>query len=73
MLPGLIAVPITRRIRSIPTEVFLDRSDGLPFECVVSVDNIQVVRKAHLVRRVSSLSPERLVQVCDALRFAVNC
>ena len=33
-LTQLIAVPITRTIRGIPTEVPLDRSDGMAVECV---------------------------------------
>jgi len=36
---ALIAVPITRTMRGIPTEVPLDRSDGMAVECVVTVDN----------------------------------
>ncbi|MGP0103409.1 MAG: type II toxin-antitoxin system PemK/MazF family toxin [Solirubrobacteraceae bacterium] len=72
-LTKLIAVPATRTIRSLQSEVALDREDGMPGACVLSTDNIAVVRKALLTRRITELSPERMTEVCRALDKATVC
>lgn len=38
-LHALLAVPATRTLRGIPTEVPLDHGDGMPQECALSLDN----------------------------------
>ncbi len=73
VLDRVIAVPLTRTIRNIPTEVRLERQDGLPHECAASLDNIGVVPTSHLTRRICTLNPDRLAQVCEALAIAVDC
>lgn len=73
VLDRVIAVPLTRTIRNIPTEVRLDRDDGLPTECAASLDNIRVVPTRGLTERVCTLTPDRLAQVCTALAIAVDC
>ena len=73
VLDRVIAVPLTRTIRGIPTEVRLDCHDGVPEECAVSLDNLGVVPKGHLTERICTLSPDRLAQVCTALSLAVDC
>jgi mRNA interferase MazF len=69
----LLAVPATRTRRGIPTEVDLDESDGMPQPCVLTLDNIRQVRPAYLTGRITSLGPERMRNVCDALHAAVGC
>ncbi len=44
LLNQVLAVPATRAIRGIPTEVPLDRGDGMPEECALSLDNVTLVR-----------------------------
>lgn len=73
VLHNLLAAPITRTIRSIPTEVRLGVDDGMPSECAASFDNLRVVPKAYLVDRVCALDPIRMVGTCRALRAAVDC
>lgn len=73
VLTSVIAAPLTRTIRHIPTEVALGPDDGLGSECVASFDNLRVVPKANLVERVCALSFGRLVEACAALRAAVDC
>lgn len=72
-LNQIIAAPVTRVIRSIPTEVDLDTDDGLSAECVVTLDNLVSVRTAFLTERITMLSPGRMSQICRALRAAVAC
>lgn len=73
VLHSVIAAPVTRTIRDIPTELRLGTSDGMPTECVASFDNLRVVPKAYLVERQCALDPVRLVEACEALRAAVDC
>ena len=45
LLNQVFAAPATRTIRGIPSEVHLDGTDGMPVECVLTLDNLRVVRK----------------------------
>jgi mRNA interferase MazF len=73
VLNQVLAVPATRTIRGIPTEVRLDESDGMPDECVLTLDNLRVVRKSMLAEYLTTLNPARLREVCAALAFATAC
>ncbi len=68
-----LVAPLTTRVRGLPTEVALDRVDGVPRPCVVSLDNVQPLARALLVERITSLGPERMPEVCAALAAAVEC
>jgi mRNA interferase MazF len=73
VLHNVLAAPVTRTIRNIPTELRLGPADGMPEDCVVSFDNVRVVPKAYLVQRQCSLDQLRLIEACQALRTAVDC
>ncbi len=73
VLHSVLAAPVTRTVRHIPTELSLGPDDGMPTECAASFDNLRVVPKAYLVERLCSLEPIRLVEACRALRAAVDC
>lgn len=73
VLHSVLAVPATRTARGIPTEVALDATDRMPADCVVTLDNVTVVRKRHLTTYITTLSPTRMAEVCAALSFAVAC
>lgn len=73
VLKTVIAAPITRTIRGIPTELRLGPEDGMPTECAASLDNLRVISKSHLVGRECILSPARMLEACGALRIAVDC
>ena len=73
VLNNVLAAPVTRTVRNIPTEVSLGPDDGMPAECAATFDNLRVVPKASLVDRISALEPTRLVLACTALRTAVDC
>ncbi len=64
--------PVTTRMRRIPTEVGLGRSEGLPRRCVASLDTITTVPKRMLARRITALPPPKLVAIDRALRFALG-
>jgi mRNA interferase MazF len=73
MLDRVLAVPATRTIRSIPTELLLDEDDGMPERCALSFDNITTMPKGLLTARITKLPVEKLDEVCRALRAATAC
>ncbi|MHB8512822.1 MAG: type II toxin-antitoxin system PemK/MazF family toxin [Actinomycetota bacterium] len=73
LLKQLIVAPATRTIRGIPSEVQLTRNDGMPEECALSADNLQIVHKSLLKSRITTLSPTRMEELCEALHFSLGC
>jgi len=73
VLNAVLAVPATRTIREIPTEVVLDTGDGMPEECALSLDNLTLVPKELFRARITRLSVERMSDVCRALALASGC
>jgi mRNA interferase MazF len=73
LLRAVLVAPATRTRRGIPTEVPLDEDDGMPIACVLSIDNLRVVPKPLLTRRITRLAFERMAEVCQALRIATGC
>jgi mRNA interferase MazF len=73
VLSTLLVAPVTRTIRGIPTEVSLGMDEGLPTECVAAFDATTVFPRAMLVRRVGSVAPTRLHELCDALAAVTDC
>ncbi|HEX9710969.1 MAG TPA: type II toxin-antitoxin system PemK/MazF family toxin [Actinomycetota bacterium] len=73
VLSQVLAVPATRTVRGIPTEVSLDASDGIPAECVLSLDNITTIRRALCTERITALTKEKMNEVCRALSVAAAC
>ena len=73
VLHRVVAAPLTRTIRSIPTEVALGPTDGLPVECAASFDNLTTVPRSHLVECITRLPHHVMAEVCAALRAATAC
>jgi mRNA interferase MazF len=73
VLMSVLAAPITRTVRGLPTELQLGPDDGMPSECAATFDNLRVVPKAYLIERLCTLPPLRLIEACGALRAAVEC
>lgn len=75
VIPHLNAVtvaPVTRTIRSIPTEVRLGTEEGLKTESVANLDALQTVAKSRVGKLVGSLSPSRRREVRNAVLFALE-
>jgi len=72
-LAQITIAEITTRRRDLATEVSLDEDDGMPRPCVVTLDNLQTMRRSHLVAYVTTLRSERMAEVCAALKIAVDC
>jgi mRNA interferase MazF len=73
ILNALLTVPTTRTIRGIPTEVRVGIEDGMPDECVLSLDNATLIPKSFLRERICALSAARMASVCEALARATSC
>ncbi len=76
VLPVLRSVTVallTSSIRGIPTEVRLGPADGVPKDCVVSLDNVYTFPQAFLAERIASLAGKRMHDVCRALAIATGC
>jgi mRNA interferase MazF len=64
--------PITSTIRDIPTEVPLSTRDGLLHNCAVNCDHLQTVSKSNIGSLITTLSKEKLEEIRQAIRFALN-
>jgi mRNA interferase MazF len=73
VLSRIVVAPLTKTIRGIPTEVLLGGDDGMPAECVISFDNLQLIPRALLSEPLTSLSGARMHEVCKALSIATGC
>lgn len=73
VLSQVLAVPATRTVRDIPTEVLLGPADGMPAACCLTLDNLTVIRPALCTDLIAHLSPGRMREVCDALAQATAC
>lgn len=73
VLGALLAVPATRTVRGIASEVELGPEDGMPDQCALTLDSIRAVAKGFFVERICTLGPERMESVCRALAHATGC
>jgi mRNA interferase MazF len=71
-LNEVTVAPLTRTIRSIPTEVVLTEADGVPTACAINCDHLQTVSKKRIGPVITTLSAEKLGEVGPAVRFALG-
>ncbi len=70
---GYVTVaPVTRTLRPIASHVSLGPAEGLRSASVVNLDSIMTINKRFLERRVGELSANRMREVEEAIRFAVQ-
>ena len=73
VLHSVIAGPVTSTIRGLSTEVELSEADGVRRPCVVNLDNVQLIPRSRLVRRVGRATPHTLRAICAATAKAIDC
>jgi mRNA interferase MazF len=73
VLNSVLAAPVTKSVRGLPTELALTEADGMPRDCAATFDNLRVVPKAYLVGLITELGPTRMHEACDAARRALDC
>ena len=73
LLHAVLAAPVTSTVREISTEVAVGPADGVRLPSVANLDNLQLVARARLLRRVGRARPETMHALCAALAIAVDC
>jgi len=64
--------PISTSIRPVPSQVRLTIEEGMFEDCSINLHSIQTVLKRDMGRYITSLSPERMRQVEQAIQFALG-
>ena len=72
LLQAVISAPVTSTIRGLSTEVRLGPADGVRIESVANLDNVQLVARTRLVRRVGRARPAIMNAICAALSTAAG-
>ena len=72
-LHRVLVAPITSVERGLPTEVALGANEGVRDGSVASLDNIQLVPVARLVRRAGRVDQERWTEFCVAMGKVMAC
>ena len=73
LLHAVIAAPVTSTIRGLSTEVPIGPESGIRLESVVNLDNVQLVARSRLVKRVGQVSPSTMTDIRRALSIALEC
>lgn len=68
---SVTVAPLTRTVHGIPVEVPLGPEDGLPKSCVVNLDDLFTIPKKRLERVLTTLLPEKMALVDQAVKFAL--
>ena len=69
-LNEIIAVPATRTIRGLSTEVLLSANDGMPTSCALNFDHVGIAQRASLGAVLTTLAESRWPEVENALLIA---
>jgi mRNA interferase MazF len=73
VMKRVLVAPVTRRIRSIPSELPVGPAEGLPIDSVASFDNLQPFPTAMLTRRLGKLADRRLGLICLVAGATLDC
>lgn len=71
-LANVTVASITTRVRGLPTEVTLDRAQGLDEDSVVNCDNLFTIPKTAIGRTRGELGPTQIHQLDTALALALG-
>lgn len=73
LLHSVICAPITSTVRGLSTEVPLGAEAGLVQDSVANFDNLLLLERTRLVRRLGRATPEAMLHACRALANATGC
>lgn len=73
VLHSVLVGPITSTIRGLSTEVELGAADGIRSRSVVNLDNLQLLHRGRLVRRVGQATASTMSRICEAVEAAIDC
>lgn len=70
---AIVVAACTRTVRGVMSELHLGPEDGMPDACVASFDSLHTLRRTAFVRRITTLSTERMDEACRVLSLALGC
>ena len=73
LLHSVICAPITSTVRGLSTEVPLGAEAGLVQGSVANFDNLLLLERTRLVRRLGHATPDAMLDACRALANATGC
>lgn len=73
ILHSVVCAPISSTIRGITTEVALGSEAGLVTVSAANFDNVFLLSRADLIRRLGRASAETMDEACEALAIAIGC
>ncbi len=73
VMKRVLVAPITRRVRSVPSELPVGADEGLPIDSVASFDNLQPFPTAMFTRRLGKLADARLNLICVVAGATLDC
>jgi mRNA interferase MazF len=71
-LSKFVVAEITTTVRQIPVEVPLGVPEGLPKRCVANCDNLRMVARSWLTKKLGVLAPARHAEVKRAVGYALG-
>ena len=72
VLTGIVVAPVTRTIRSIPSEIRLGADEALDTECAANFDSMHRIQRTALTTKLGDLGVRRS-EICTALQTMSNC
>lgn len=72
-LHSVIVGPVTTRVRGHAAEVGIGPADGIRVPSVVNLDNLQMLHRSHLVRRVGRATASTMTSICGGVAIAIGC
>jgi len=73
VLHSVICAPIASTVRGLTTEVALGAEAGLAHESVANFDNLFLLSRHRLVRRLGRASSASMAEACTAAAVALGC
>lgn len=72
-LHAVLVGPVTSTVRGLSTEVEVGVEDGVRVKSVVNLDNLQLLDRRRLHRRVGRVRSDTLTRICAAVAVAIGC
>ena len=72
-LHAVVVAPVTSTVRGVSTEVAVGPADGVRLASVANLDNVALMARTRLLRRVGRARPRTMAALCGALAIAVGC
>lgn len=69
---NLIIAEVTRVIRSLPGEVLLSVTDGMPTQCVINTEALHTIPEARLRQQITNLSGDYLFALNRATAYSLD-